>query len=320
MGWNRVPVPRAYGERMASLKDAIADQAHLHAEAPQGRSSLPARWFRNRLIDSCTESPKAPSGAWRGFFRTLRYRMAGLGLPMTSNEKRLVALKDRHKGQRTFILGNGPSLNLCDLSLLRHEITFGVNAIYLNHEKMGFYPTYYVVEDEFIAEDRAAEINSLKGPQKFFGNYLNYCLADQRDVTWINLRMDYGPYPRFPNFSRNAARTVWVGGTVTYVCLQLAYYMGCREVYLVGFDHSYRIPADARIDGQAITSQSGDPNHFNAGYFGKGYRWHDPMVERMEQAFRRAQQVYAAGGPRIFNATVGGKLEVFDRVDYSSLF
>ncbi len=305
---------------MASLKDGIAGQAQLRKEEPRSRSLVAARWLRDLLVDSCTESPKAPSSLWQGFIRTLRYRMAVLGLPVTANEKRLLAFKDRHKGQRLFILGNGPSLNLCDLSLLRQEITFGVNAIYLNQEKMGFYPTYYVVEDEFIAEDRAHEINSLKGPQKFFGNYLNYCLADQPDVSWINLRMDYGPYPGFPHFSRNAARTVWVGGTVTYVCLQLAYYMGVQQVYLVGFDHSYKIPADAHIDGQAITSQSSDPNHFNADYFGKGYRWHDPMVERMEQAFCRARDVYSTSGRHIFNATVGGKLEVFDRVDYASLF
>ena len=143
---------------------------------------------------------------------------------------------------------------------------------------------------------------------------------DQPDVVWLNLRMNYGPYPSFPHFSRNAARTLWVGGTVTYVCLQLAYYMEFTEIYLIGFDHSYKIPMDAKMEGEEILSQSNDPNHFNPAYFGKGYRWHDPMVERMEQAFRRAREVYQADGRRILNATVGGKLEVFDRVDYRSLF
>ncbi len=107
---------------------------------------------------------------------------------------------------------------------------------------------------------------------------------------------------------------------MTYVCLQLAYYMGFAQIYLIGFDHSYQMPTDARIDGSAILSQSSDPNHFNSDYFGKGYRWHDPMVERMEQAFRRARDVYQASQRRILNATVGGKLEVFEKVDYYSLF
>jgi hypothetical protein len=96
--------------------------------------------------------------------------------------------------------------------------------------------------------------------------------------------------------------------------------MGFSNVYLIGFDHSYKIPADAKIAGETITSQSNDPNHFSETYFGKGYRWHDPMVERMEQAFCRARAVYSAAGRRILNATEGGKLEVFERVSYNSLF
>jgi hypothetical protein len=96
--------------------------------------------------------------------------------------------------------------------------------------------------------------------------------------------------------------------------------MGFATVYLVGFDHSYTIPTDAQVDGTGILSRSSDPNHFHPDYFGSGYRWHDPMVERMEMAFRRAREVYEGSGRRVFNATIGGHLEVFERVDYGSLF
>jgi hypothetical protein len=276
--------------------------------------------IRDLAIDSHTESPKVHTGNLNLFLTTLRYRLAGWGLPITANEERLVSFKGRHEGRRAFIIGNGPSLNRCDLSPLQSEITFGVNAIFLHREAMGFLPTYYVVEDEFVAEDRADEINQLTGPCKFFGNYLNYCIRNQPDIVWLNLRMNYEPSADFPRFSRNAARMVWVGGTVTYVCLQLAYYMGFTEVYLIGFDHSYKIPTDAEIEDGGILSRSDDPNHFNPAYFGKGYRWHDPRVERMEQAFHRAKDVYFANGRRILNATIGGRLEVFERVDYKGLF
>jgi hypothetical protein len=276
--------------------------------------------LRDLVIDSDTRSPRSSSSDLQQVLTTVRYRLAGLGLPVTLNEKRLLSLKGKHGDQRAFVIGNGPSLNSCDLTLLKDEITFGVNAIFLNRDKMGFYPTYYVVEDEFVAEDRADEINQLRGPTKLFGNYVSYCIQDRPDVIWMNLRMNYGPYPGFPRFSRNAARMIWVGGTVAYVCLQLAYYMGFTSVYLVGFDHSYEIPKDAKVDGSGILSRSNDPNHFHPDYFGSGYRWHDPMVERMEMAFRRAREVYESSGRRILNATVGGHLEVFDRVDYGSVF
>ena len=142
-------------------------------------------------------------------------------MPVTLNEKRLLSFKDRHAGQRVFIIGNGPSLNQCDLSPLQNEITFGVNGIFLNREKMGFLPTYYVVEDEFVAEDRAAEINDLRGPQKFFGNYLNYCIEDRPDVIWLNLRMDYGPVSGLPPFQSQRSPH-GMGGRYGDVCLPAA--------------------------------------------------------------------------------------------------
>ena len=84
---------------------------------------------------------------WRVRHSNPRYIAAALGLPLTSNERRLKALRNTHAGERCFIIGNGPSLNKLDLTLLRSERTFGVNAIYTNYQRMGFYHTYYVVED-----------------------------------------------------------------------------------------------------------------------------------------------------------------------------
>jgi len=253
-------------------------------------------------------------------WRTARCRATSIGIFLTENERRIASYRDRHMDKRAFILGNGPSLNLCDLGLLENEITFGVNSIFLNYKNMGFHPTYYVVEDVFVAEDRAKEINAYHGPVKFFGNYLKYCLSDSDDTLWLNVRFRYDEYPDFPHFSRNAARMIWVGGTVIYICLQLAYYMGFSEVYLIGFDHSYTIPPDAQVSGTEIVSTGDDSSHFHPDYFGKGYRWHIPKVDRMEKAYERAKQVFESNGRKIYNATVGGELEVFERVNYSSLF
>jgi hypothetical protein len=253
------------------------------------------------------------------FLRKLRYKSASLGLPLTPNEWRIVRWKNRYRGKRAFLIGNGPSLKELDLRLLRDEITIGVNAIYLNAEEMGFLPTHHIVEDSFVAEDRAGEIVNLKGPEKWLGNYLRYCLGSA-DANWLNVLVDYRNYPGFPRFSRNAARAVWIGGTVSFIGMQLAYYMGVQRLYLVGFDHAYTIPDSGVKKGNEILSTGDDPNHFHADYFGKGYRWHDPRVDRMEQAYRRAKENYQADGREIFNATAGGKLEVFPRVRFASLF
>jgi hypothetical protein len=263
------------------------------------------------------DCPKTPLRKRIG--ATVRYRAAARGKALNRNEARLLELRGAHQKERCFVIGNGPSLNKLDLTLLAAEVTFGVNAIYTNFDRMGFYPTYYVVEDVFVAEDRAEEINRYRGSTKFFGNYLRYCLAHDERTLWINVITRYDEYRGFPHFSTNAARRVWVGGTVSYLCLQLAFYMGFQEVYLIGFDHSYSIPKDAIVQGSALTSVSGDPNHFREDYFGKGKRWHDPMVDRMAKAYQRAKVSYEEAGRRIMNATAGGKLEVFDRIPYEAV-
>ena len=151
------------------------------------------------------------------------------------------------------------------------------------------------------------------------GHYLKYCLGGTH-ANWLNVIVDYRNYSGFPHFSENAARAVWVGGTVSYIGMQLAFFMGVETLYLIGFDHSYTIPDSGIREGNEILSTGDDPNHFHADYFGDGYRWHDPRVDRMEQAYVSANRSYLQGNRRILNATEGGKLEVFPRVDFRSLF
>jgi len=233
----------------------------------------------------------------------------------------ILPFRDKHAGQRCFIMGGGPSLKLIDPEPLRHEFTFGVNGIFLIFDWLGFQPTYYAVEDWLVYEDRQQEIAArITAPQCFFPLQFAKPGFTKPNHHYMNAFYDFAPIPDWPRFSTDLARQIWIGGTVTYVCLQLAYYMGFHEVYLIGMDHNYAKPDHVQTKGREWTSQGADPNHFHPDYFGKGYRWHDPMVERMEVAYRKARRVYEADGRRVFNATVGGKLEVFDRVDFATLF
>lgn len=260
------------------------------------------------------------------FFVTFRHKLAGQGIYLSDNEKRFQSLKNSTKRKRCFIIGNGPSLNMIDLTLLKNEDTFGVNAIYLNYDKMQFHPTYYVVEDNLVAEDRKDEINAYKGPKyKFFANYFRSILKQDENTLYINLLRNYSDKKNFPLFSKDCVRNIGVGGSVTYVCLQLAYHIGYEEVYMIGFDHNYKIPESAiitnkRATGFDILSTEDDVNHFSKEYFGKGYRWHDPNVERMEVGFKKADEMFKSDGRKVYNATVGGNLNAFERKDYNSLF
>ncbi len=233
-------------------------------------------------------------------------------------------LRDKHSNRpRCFIIGNGPSLNETNLDLLIDEATFGVNGIFLKFPETRFRPTFYVVDDHLVAEDQCDEINNLTEPVKLLPIYLGYCLREGPNTIFLN----HQPRPSFPHgfdFSTDASKATYTGCTVTFTCMQLAFYFGFKEIYLVGVDHNYEIPKDAEQQNtygtQILDMSCHDPNHFHPEYFGRGRRFHEPMVEKMEEAYKEALKVTRSKGVEILNATIGGKLEVFPRVDYHSLF
>jgi len=236
----------------------------------------------------------------------------------------LLNLKDKYKGERCFVIGNGPSLNKCDLTLLKNEYTFGVNGIFYKTDEMGFRPTFYMVEDNHVLIDNLDRINQYKCKYKFFpANYKNIVIPDKNTIF---IPMDSGfyrefhPYYCIPRFSKDISKEIYAGQSVTIMHLQLAYFLGFKEVYLIGMDFSYALPESTKIEGCNYTSQEDDPNHFHPDYFGKGKKWHDPKLDRVLMNYEKCKKEYEADGRKIYNATIGGKLEIFERVDYYSLF
>ena len=228
--------------------------------------------------------------------------------------ERVRGLAGTYQGRRCFIMGNGPTLRDTDTRLLRDEVTIGSNGIFLFFDQMGYRPTFVTVEDRLVAEDRAAELNGIRGTTKIFPHDLTDCLRADADTLYVNFVRHYRGFPRF---TAEFDRVAYWGGTVTFLNLQLAYYLGCRPIYLIGFDHNYSVPG--AVESGPITSQSSDVNHFHPDYFGRGYRWNAPMLERMETAYRAARAFLESRGVEVFNATAGGRLEVFPRVNYQAV-
>jgi len=226
------------------------------------------------------------------------------------SRKRLAALQNIHKGERCFIIGNGPSLRQTDLRKLRSEFTFGLNRIYLLFPELGFTTTYLLSMNDLVIEQCATEILALPIP-KFLTWRSHRFLSPTEDTHFL-----YTTYTG-PKFARNVTGRLWEGATVTYAALQLAYHMGFETVILIGVDHNFVTKGDAN---KTITSQGDDPNHFAPNYFGKGFRWQLPDLETSERAYRMARAAYEADGRKVLDATIDGKLTVFPKVEYLSLF
>jgi len=227
--------------------------------------------------------------------------------------RRLAALKDTHQGQRAFIIGNGPSLKQTDLTKLKNEFTFGLNRIYLMFSELGFSTSCLVSVNDLVVEQCAAEMAALDLPKYF---------AWRSHVHFTNLPTPNLPtfiYTTYtgPRFSRDVRGRIWEGATVTNVALQLAFHMGFEKVILIGVDHNFASKGDAN---KTVVSTGDDPNHFDPRYFGKGFRWQLPDLDTSEIGYRLARDAYQKARREVLDATVGGKLTVFPKVDYNSLF
>ena len=219
-------------------------------------------------------------------------------------------MHNMYQGKRCFVIGNGPSLRDTDMSKLRGEYTFGLNRIYLMFPELGFETSFYVSINDLVIEQCAADIQGLKMPRFIAWHAREWLQPDE------NLFMLHTTYTG-PKFACDITKRLWEGATVTYVALQTAYYLGFSEVILIGVDHSF---ATKGKPNETVVSQGDDPNHFNPAYFGKGFRWQLPDLDTSEVGYAMARQAYEQDGRKVLDATIGGKLTIFPKVDYNTLF
>lgn len=221
-------------------------------------------------------------------------------------------LQELHRGERCFVVGNGPSLNQMDLSLLHGEATFTLNRGYLLFDRMGKPSPYHVVVNPYVLDQWRSEILDLPS-QVFMPWGRRHGISRSREVTFIGGPAEDMP----PRFSRDVREDLWTGATVTYVAIQLAYFMGFQKVILIGVDHRFKTQGPAN---QLVVSEGPDQDHFDPDYFGKGTQWQLPDLETSELAYMLARFYFHAAGRRIVDATVDGALTVFPKVGYQDLF
>jgi hypothetical protein len=255
------------------------------------------------------------------------------GLPPfpAADLERLRELKDAYAGNRIFVVGNGPSLNKMPLDLLKGEYTFGVNRIYLLFDRIDWKPAFYTANDVRVVPDIADELSGLTGMTLFFDTRFRGLLREGTDVYWYEHRgAPQGASLVERGFSSDMTTAVRGAGSVIGTAIQIAFHLGFDPIYLIGCDLGYTVPQSVIQEGEdkfgtgtkllLTSTRNDDPNHFDTRYFGEGRRWHDPNVARMIEGHQQCRRGMEAAGRRIFNATLGGQLEVYERVDFVSLF
>lgn len=232
--------------------------------------------------------------------------------------KNLSRFHNIHKGERCFIVGTGPSLRMEDVDMLKDEYTFAVNSCLTMYDKTEWRGTYYGIVDSHTVAIMGDQLKREDIPVFFYTdidatydgeNGIAFPKDDtanmMTDTFWKRL------FPKaFPetDFSGDITKVVYTGKSVVYAMLQFAAYMGFTEIYLLGVDCNYAQP---KMYSDNVT------------YIDHKTKWTQERLikngNQMLPQFEIAKRYADAHGFTIYNATRGGQLETFERVNMEDI-
>ena len=226
--------------------------------------------------------------------------------------------RNLHLNQSCILVCNGPSLNQVDFKKIDRKRfkVFGLNKIYLGFEKFGLTPDYLVAVNKKVIEQAHEAYNSLSIP-KFISNRVSAkALDSSSNYTIIKTT---GLPADAERFSTDISEYVNEGWTVTHAALQIIYYMGFKEVHIIGLDHNFRQHVLGKENASGII-HGADIDHFCPDYFGFGQEWDLPDLKNSEISFREAKRVFERNGGNIFDCTIGGHCNIFEKMPLSRIY
>jgi len=245
-------------------------------------------------------------------------------------QSRISEFYNLHKDKRIFMLANGPSLKNVDLSILKNEIIIGCNGIYKLTDKYNLEIDYFFCEDEVQLELRANDLKKIKAKYKFsaiynahlvkdFKNWIFYyvprCLGEKHNKYYWN--------ELYPQFSKDFASIVHQGNTITFMMLQFAFFLGVKEVYILGLDYNYgKLNKFFKPGNIKITKENYNlvkECHFDENYYKIGDHMGVPNLEDQKKAFQIADKVFNENGKKIINLNEKSGLDIFEKKSIDEL-
>ncbi len=219
---------------------------------------------------------------------------------------KLMDYKDIHTGKRCFIIATGPSLTMEDIENLKDEYTISMNSICRLYDQSDWRPTYYAIQDSHVFEKMQNILREHKEVPVFISD--NIKRKYKREPQWIEFPTDtmYHSYDMkigkyHAKFSDDCYDIVYDGYSIAYSCIELAVYMGFTEIYLLGTDCTY----------------SGEKEHFiDSGVEDRSRKY---ATQKLTVGYQAARDFADSHGIKIYNATRGGVLEVFERVNLDDI-
>lgn len=245
--------------------------------------------------------------------------MRKYGALLNRNEK----FRNCHKGERCFVIGNGPSLKQQDLAPLANEITFVANYFHLHPIiSESWQPKYYCLSDPayFDGREPVESIRDIvaKVPSAPFfvptyaRDFLTTTKALPEERTYYagmcgGLEDDFDDVPDFTT-------VIPAVQTVVQLSIMAAMFMGCTRIYLMGLDHDWLTQC-----GVTNNFYSKDAVKYQPPASDWNYKSLMMAMTTIWRVYEMHQRIAAKHGIKIVNVTHGGFLDVFERAGYEDL-
>lgn len=239
----------------------------------------------------------------------------------------ITQLRNKYAGKRVFVIGNGPSIKNTNLNLLRDEYSFAMNRISAIYIKTQWRPSFFIctttnVKDIDWRNDILQSINL--GIPTFIWDKLESYLPDNNNILKMKCTngSEISDDPPFEWWSYDIEKRVTKFGTSMIVAIQIAVYMGFKHIYILGADLDFKDSFMKKIFFKLKLRKIGlifDKNHFSNRYGTPGLN-SSALNKNMIGAHKLTKKACAKVGVKIYNATIGGALEVYERVNYHTLF
>ena len=248
---------------------------------------------------------------------------------LSRDEKALLTrnsvFKNKHKGRRGFVIGTGPSIQTQDLSPLRNEITFSLSAFWKHSIISEWRPTYYCFSDPLLFDGSETMKEFFKNLNQHVPDSTFFVPLSGREMIereqLLPERQTYyasfvGDLSEQPALDVDMTKAIPGVMNVAQFCMLAAIYMGMSPIYLMGLDHDW-------------LSHQGETKHFYKGHAGlEKHPEVKPVLadwsyrHLMEcqlvgwKAYENLARLAALKGIKIYNATDGGFLDVYERAGY----
>jgi hypothetical protein len=204
---------------------------------------------------------------------------------LSGEGERIMSSAVQPRGDRCWVVGNGPSLRGFDFRRLNGEAVLGMNAAYRYWQEINWYPTYYCCLDDELVATHWRQIIDLVRSGKVKKAFVSGSLADydrsvlgDKRFALLDQFVDYWYRTRgkanglefvdSPYFVSSQASKLTTGSH----SVRFAAHLGYQEVCLLGIDLRYveTIPEAEQVGEIALRIRD-TPKH-NPNYFFDGYQ------------------------------------------------